>query len=118
MDTKEYIIAAVAVVKTAEFLKPTPQNGNIRVGFTHAAILECNAVSSRKAYNMEDAKGFLTSRLRFVNRWEAMVIAKGAGQTDSDGYTLYADSIDLKTYYERYLSECPENAGLLGELEE
>lgn len=117
MKHREYIIAAACVVRTEEFLPPSVQNRNIRIGSTHTAILRENRDAARKVYQMEDTKGFLTSKLRFVNRWEAMKVAKAAGQVDSEQFALFSDILDLKPYYERYLSETPEMAQQLNELE-
>lgn len=38
-------------------------------------------------------QGFLTSRGRFVDRREAMVIARSAGQTDSEASDLFSEDL-------------------------
>lgn len=117
MDNREYIIAAACVARTEEFLPPSVENRNVLIGMTHAAILERCRDLELPVYDREDTRGFLTSRLRFVNRWEAMGIAKAAGQICCDSYALFSDMVELEPHYRRYQSESPHKAQRLHEFE-
>lgn len=117
MKTGEYIIAAAVIVRTPDFLPPSVDNRNIRIGMTHSEMLRRIHNNEKRIYWQEDLLGFLTSELRFVNRWEAMVIAKAARQLYSEQYALFADNVDLKPYYEKFKEESPHKGGLLEQLE-
>lgn len=117
MDNKEYIIAAACVARTGVFLPPSVENRNVLIGWTHSYILNWCVDRDLPVYDREDTKGFLTSGLRFVNRWEAMAIAKAAGQVVCDNYALFSDMVELEPYYRRYQTESPQKAQRLREFE-
>lgn len=84
---KEVIICA-AVMAT---------DGSIYRGHRHHnAILACREHGKRMSSEPGRQQGFITSRNRYVNRLEAMILQKAAGIKSRDGYRgeqLYSEDL-------------------------
>lgn len=76
---------------TAKYLPTNVDKGVVVEGHRHADIIRTvvNLIGKRTCTNGEDCtgesiQGFVTNKNRFVDRYEAMVIAKKANQIISD----------------------------------
>ena len=85
--TKEYILCAAIKRLTPKECVPYYDNdiSDIEIGYRHHDILQrFNGEVSKKSYH----QGFYTSKGRFVDRNEAMMIAFFAGQVDKEKAVL------------------------------
>lgn len=98
MDNKEEIIeyivfAAMKQENTDKEIKV--ENHNFRVGFNHGDIISANMFNHIKVETSNpDSYGFITSTGRFVNRREAVEIARKNNQLRKG----YEDSVSLNSY--------------------
>jgi len=113
MAEREYIIAAAVIEYGQVWLPPSVENANIRIAATHTALRLHGQLTGGRTYWPVADKGFLTSRLRFVNRWQAMQIARAAGQIGVELPALFSDLLDLRPWFLQYLGAHPENADAL-----
>ncbi len=104
-NTKEYIYCAATWFKqqpTAHYLPGNIKTGVVIGGLNHTMILYiANALlGNRQCEQGEQETGFLTSTNRFVDRKEAMIIAKGQDQLnasyngDTNLYSEFIHTID------------------------
>lgn len=70
--------------------------GIVLCGWRHTCIIaQMNSLTGLKQYETTEVQGFLTSKNRFVDRKEAMIIAKERGQVaqDHDSVVLYSEDL-------------------------
>lgn len=112
-DVKEYILCAAnhyifnnvdadfELIRT-DWLRTrgiSPYNitdGIVLCGWRHSCIIaQMNSMTGLKQYETTEVQGFLTSKNRFVDRKEAMLIAKEAGQVSNSltSKVLYSEDI-------------------------
>ena len=113
---KPYIICAAIITIQENREYPCVENGNLRIGMSHASIVNMNQISSRKVPISDGAKGFLTSELHFVYREEAAKIAYEAGQTSIKLSSLYSDDINLNSAYSKFIHDNPDKKDTLENL--
>lgn len=116
MAEREYIIAAAVVENGQVWLPPSVEHANIRIAATHTALLLHGLLTGGRTYWPVADKGFLTSRLRFVNRWQAMQIARAAGQTGAELPALFSDLLDLRPWFLLFLASHPDKVDVLQNL--
>lgn len=105
----ERILCAAIYVDTGKAEPPRttyayPKTGLLFAGWRHSdcfttlnAWKELLSIEERERIGEEQFagrhQGFLTSRGRFVNRAEAMLIARAAGQTQSEKQDLFSEDL-------------------------
>lgn len=112
----EYIICAAIRVVEEKSEYPCVENKNIKIGLSHADIINANQYSDRKVYTQDGQKGFLTSELNFVFRKEAAKIAYNAGQIKYKQSSLFTFDFDIKSACDKFLKENPDKVELFNEL--
>lgn len=104
MNNKEYILCA-AILRKEPRTDIHPYHDNdickIEIGYRHHDILQRFMQEVRRD---QAAQGFYTSKGRFVNRKDAMIIAMNAGQVenifDSEEHLTESDSLIKDLYSE------------------
>lgn len=105
--SKEYILCAAVWYKdlkcnypdmpTNVFLPTNLDRGIMFAGHRHGQCIytKCAITGLRDAESGENVQGFLTNKNRFVDREEAMIIARAANQVISDttSNTLYSEDL-------------------------
>ena len=87
----EYILCSAIHIDNGKDYVHKPFNidkGYVMCGWRHHNILEIIPLEDKRNKDIITTQGFLTNKNRFINRKEALELAKSNGQVNSEAITL------------------------------